>query len=582
MLYLDVIIVTFNSSKWIHKCMSSLVKLNYDLKYVYITVIDNNSDDNTCELLENFAESRMFGSYTILKQSVNHGFGKANNIGVKNTNNPFILFLNIDTELEYNSIRNLTKKVGDSNGDIALWELRQAPYEHPKYYDPITLETSWASSAACLIKRDIFIKVAGYDENLFLYGEDVDLSWRLRMLGYKLVYVPESVVFHYTSTSLDDTNKINHIMINNLYLRYKFGTILDTFVGYSLIIAYHVMKKKSNYLLLHKKIVASLRLGSKARKWCMNNKKSNKFKPKFIRFDYEYMKIGSNYKWKPLCNGPKVSIIIRTYRNPEYIKQALLSIRNQTYRSFEVIVVEDGDNQVEYMLKNEFSDLDIIYTTTGNNNIGRSKSANIGLALATGEYINFLDDDDLLYPDHLEILMSALQENIEYKVAYSLAYEAMIKYRSIERNYFRVLYRICTFNSKFSILTLIAQNFLPIQSVMFKREIIRELGGINEELDYLEDWHFWLKIACKYRFLYVEKITSEFRTSLHFFDRFKRRKNMKKSYDNMIVNLYHCNVSLNIGEYLEYKDKNKRPHLNFLMKMINFIRKGARIVKNGF
>ena len=81
---------------------------------------------------------------------------------------------------------------------VAAWELRQIPYEHPKAYDPVTLDVPWVSGAATLFRRSTWDAVGGFDPALFMYGEDVDLSWRLRAKGFRLRYLPKLAVVHRT------------------------------------------------------------------------------------------------------------------------------------------------------------------------------------------------------------------------------------------------------------------------------------------------------------------------------------------------------------------------------------------------
>ena len=66
------------------------------------------------------------------------------------------------------------------------------PYEHPKIYDPVTQEAQWSSGAAFAIRCEVYERLGGFDEKIFMYGEDVDLSWRLRSFGYKIRYVAEN------------------------------------------------------------------------------------------------------------------------------------------------------------------------------------------------------------------------------------------------------------------------------------------------------------------------------------------------------------------------------------------------------
>jgi GT2 family glycosyltransferase len=81
--------------------------------------------------------------------------------------------------------------------DVGLVEARQLPVEHPKHYDPETGETSWASGACAMAPRQVFQEVNGFDsDTFFLYCDDVDLSWRVRLAGLKVVHRCSAVVFH--------------------------------------------------------------------------------------------------------------------------------------------------------------------------------------------------------------------------------------------------------------------------------------------------------------------------------------------------------------------------------------------------
>lgn len=107
-----------------------------------------------------------------------------------------------------------------------LIEARQWPTEHPKEYDPITGATPWSSCAFCLLSSEAFDAVGGFDPIYFLYNEDVDLSWRLRLAGYDLVYVPEATVAHFTGmfSYRPDRFYAEHFYTsrNFLVLSYKF------------------------------------------------------------------------------------------------------------------------------------------------------------------------------------------------------------------------------------------------------------------------------------------------------------------------------------------------------------------------
>lgn len=106
-----------------------------------------------------------------------------------------ILIVNPDIVASPYLIEELLLRLGDPM--IGLVEGRQLPIEHPKYYDPTSGETSWATTACALLPRQVVNEVGDFDnESFFLYCDDVDYSWRIRLAGYKVVFHPPARVFH--------------------------------------------------------------------------------------------------------------------------------------------------------------------------------------------------------------------------------------------------------------------------------------------------------------------------------------------------------------------------------------------------
>lgn len=84
-----------------------------------------------------------------------------------------------------------------SRPGVGLAEAKQIPIEHPKDYDPETGETSWASTACAIGPLQVFREINGFDsKSFFLYGDDVDFSWRVRLAGYKVIHQSSAVIFH--------------------------------------------------------------------------------------------------------------------------------------------------------------------------------------------------------------------------------------------------------------------------------------------------------------------------------------------------------------------------------------------------
>lgn len=110
----------------------------------------------------------------------------------------FFILINPDCIPVKKSIDSLIKRK-KTEKNIGIVEGRQWPFEHPKEYDKLTLETPWASGAYELIDSIFYKKIKGMDELYFLYNEDVDLSWQAWLNGYKVIYEPEAEIIHFTN-----------------------------------------------------------------------------------------------------------------------------------------------------------------------------------------------------------------------------------------------------------------------------------------------------------------------------------------------------------------------------------------------
>src|SRR5207249_3785340 len=102
----------------------------------------------------------------VARSSTNVGFGRGNNANAARGSAAFLLVINQDCILEPNALGPLIALAETDDARVAAWELRQIPYEHPKAYDPATLDTSWVSGAATLFRRRAFDSVGGFDPAL--------------------------------------------------------------------------------------------------------------------------------------------------------------------------------------------------------------------------------------------------------------------------------------------------------------------------------------------------------------------------------------------------------------------------------
>lgn len=129
----------------------------------------------------------------------NLGSGGGSNALAAGRDEELIWVLNPDTYPSPRCATELVRALADESAERAVGAVdgRQIPLEHPKAYDPITGDTSWASGSCLMVRRDAFESVGGFDAEFFpMYCDDVDLSWRLQLSGWRVVHAPRAAVFH--------------------------------------------------------------------------------------------------------------------------------------------------------------------------------------------------------------------------------------------------------------------------------------------------------------------------------------------------------------------------------------------------
>ena len=511
---MDIVYVAYNSEKWIDRCFSSLLRSDCDLKEWNIYVVDNASTDHTVEKLCQMQEKLRdhIGGFEIIRSEKNLGFGRGNNLGFHKGSSDIVCFFNIDTEVLETTLSNLLRTIEQSDGNTAMWELRQFPYEHPKIYDPITMEDLWSSGAAFAVRREVYEKLGGFDDKIFMYGEDVDLSWRLRSFGYKIRYVPKAVIMHYSYEEAGVVKPNQHVfgVINNLMLRYRFGGLKDILKGHLkfwFLMGVPSAFPHSKRMLLREYMHHFANIphfhSSKTRG------KSREFAPQFHMWDYSQNREGGYYVNEIPDDTPKVSVIVRTCGRPSVLRETLISLRNQTYTNLEIVVVEDGPDASGKMIREEFDDLNIVYFATGEK-VGRSKAGNLAMERASGKYLNFLDDDDLFFADHVEVLVTQLLKG-ENRAAYAFAFETPVEIHSRDPYKYTVKRYREVYKHDFDKVVLCHHNYIPIQSIMFEKTLFEEYGGLDESLDALEDWDLWVRYSLHTDFTCVKKTTSIYR-----------------------------------------------------------------------
>ncbi len=533
--------VTYNSEKWMPGFFAAVEALDYPHEKISIHFVDNGSSDNTVTLLEGFIQ-KISASFNALHvfQRPNEGYGAGNDYGIRQSNDDFVLVTNVDTEFYTDSLRKVVNVAMHDDAKTACWEYRQTPYEHPKYYDPITHLTNWVSHACVLIRRAAYLDVGGYEKRIFMYGEDVELSYRFRACGWNLRYVPSAVVKHYVD--LEDTtlrpNQLSGSASANILLRYRYGSYIDILAGEAFLAA--VARNETDPI----RIAA----WSKAAQIIKTHRghffRKRKFKKgvhfPFHEFDYDIIRPGATVKHVPYKAPekkelPLISIVTRTHGKAQHhLENAVASVLSQTYPNIELIIVEDRTDEArEYIesLTTQYGDKIRYYKSTAG---GRSACGNHGAKQAKGKFLCWLDNDDMFFADHIETLVRALEQDPKAICSYALAWDTLSKIESHEP--VELSYQLpelhCRPYDKERFLT---ENFIPIQAIIFAKELFDNYGGFNVDYSQLEDWNLWARYAQIGPFVYTPKVTSLYRTPANEEERQRRYKALDADYENVRI-----------------------------------------------
>ena len=223
-----------------------------------------------------------------------------------------------------------------------------------------------------------------------------------------------------------------------------------------------------------------------------------------------------------MSDKPIVSIIVRTRNRPKYLRECLNSLAMQSVAMvvflgeasrkhlLEVILVNDGGDRIDVSDFSFPGSMTVNYFHADSPK-GRSKCANIGLELSRGDYLGFLDDDDILYPNHFSTLVPVLTEEQENFVYSDGLLATQVPYSSSPSGYATVDLEL-VYSREFSYEKLKQGNFIPIHTALFKRKAVDDWGvRFDENLEVVEDWDFWLQMAAFTKFTHVPEITCEYR-----------------------------------------------------------------------
>ena len=226
----SIIYVNYNSTNLIINSIESVIELTKDISYEII-VVDNDSAQNEKNRLKQYCSDK---NISVIESDTNLGFGKANNLGAQSACGEYLFFLNPDTYLINNAIKELFQFAKESNittcggnlysatlqpihsywtlmpsikaelsallSDIPLKILHKNSHEHN--HSNKAKEVAFITGADLMILRSLFNQVQGFDKDFFMYFEETELQYRIKQLGHKIYNLPTARIVHLESQTL--------------------------------------------------------------------------------------------------------------------------------------------------------------------------------------------------------------------------------------------------------------------------------------------------------------------------------------------------------------------------------------------
>jgi len=259
--FVSVIILNYNCRKFLDKCLSSLLNTNYS--GYQVVLVDNKSCDRSVEFVLQKFDNRLI---KVIELDKNYGFAVGNNIGAKYVSGDYLIFLNPDTQVDPDWLKNMVyvlendssigiaqpklllmdKKHFDSAGGYInshglVWT-RGSGERDIGQYEKVE-EIFYAKGAALMIRQNLWKRLGGFDPIFFMYDEETDLCWRVWDSGYKVAYIPSAKVYHVGGSVVKKVpyNLKYHEARGRLILLIKNHSLVDVFRCVPMTIILHIL-----------------------------------------------------------------------------------------------------------------------------------------------------------------------------------------------------------------------------------------------------------------------------------------------------------------------------------------------------
>ena len=519
---LSVVIPAYNYGRYLGQAVRSV--LNQGVDDIEVLVVDNASTDNTALVMADFSSDRRV---RYMRNRRNLGAGNSSQNGFWAAKGKYIILFMADDFMNPGHVQRLLPAM-ESNVQVAVgyspicWVSEQGDAvpgpRHPGHREAdylggrnevadLLIHDSYITPSAAIIRRDAFFEAWRRDVRIRGSGD-----WQLMVqlaelhpdfvfttvpgVSYRVHAAQHSHEFYVSSAPLEGHTCI----LEGVFERGNEGRLN----GHEREVAAHLKRRLSLYPQEQ-----DTGLGKRVRQLC-----------------------GRLETLAQEAERTLFTIILTTFNRPELLRDALNSIGQQSFKDFDVVLVNDNGDPVESLLAE--CDFPVTYIRQGRNG-GPAAARNAALRLARGRYVVYLDDDDLYLPDHLEVLAKALATHPD-SVVYT---DAVFIQETITAGKRTEVAREQRYpHEAYSRERLLVNNYIPVNTFACPRALALAVGDFDESLAGLEDWEFLMRLSARSAFHHIQCETVQVRMRRDDSAPARRSEQALKDYPALYRELY--------------------------------------------
>lgn len=511
MISFDVCCYTSHWNREIEAFCKAIAKSELEEQSVFVRIA-------VCDGIESFNSAKEFLSeckgavqFDLLSVPADDTTAQAYQKLAQNARASFLVFCDARARLEPKTLYNLRGSIV-TKGYTAM-ECRELPLESTRFYHPQTHEMEQIGGLCCCVERNLFYELGGFDEAMRMEDAWLDFSRRLRLQGALMHYVPKAVV----SCACDT--------LNEPPIASRQDALNSLMSGYLLCLKYTPKKACKEWLWRCRQTAEDTNQTERLHTWEKQIRKRISHDRKFYRTIVRPSKLCREFssteafqliRTQTPQEGAfdeqhRLTVIVRTYRRPQVLRQALENLTMQTCMNFDVIVAEDGEEPMAQMVVQEFAARLSVRYLSAKAHVGRCEIGNLALKTVKTPYACFLDDDDYWYADYVETVSRYFAAYPACGMFCSCAVLAKVKLLTEDGSAYEVVSKENHAVRNLSRVDFCLENAVSIQAVVFRTELFSQYGGFDPALDAFEDWDLWLRYSMHTKICTIEKTLSLFK-----------------------------------------------------------------------